>query len=540
MPVNDDVTLADVVDGAIGRWQRMRQEATRQVADRDFQTWLFETVPAQAARLGEYDPCDHAFIVYEIVTALYRAGNIADAFLLLRWFGVHYAHHPDTDLAERVITMLTDLCAYIGRADAAGNAAAARVLRDVVDGARRPVDVRVERALCRALATHAYLRSDYLGAGSRSSKYAELAALWTEMFRRYRHSQDPHLRGRAAQGLYNAALVWLQKGRDKIARKKFAELLTSFGQDRGSNPDVDEWLSRAEHAGTVLDRFAVGEPELNLSYLQRQRYWDIQRRRKGFGVPWLLAGAPRNHMGKLVRAAREKHHSSVGQVRSWLCSGEPFVLLLRNFDLVEESTASSPLASVLEDDPQGDHVHAISYRDCEAALAELERAVSMITVASTKAGELELASTFGQFVPRTALYLPDATWFDTVSTLIPLATQIVVWAAELTPALAQELSCLQEHQRCGETLVIIDTPSSPMQQAFLPGPEHDHLTTDHPALVAFPHIVNAHELKDRSVAECPSLLRVVRALETARAGPVRQRLVAIRAHLEASSRRDSR
>ncbi|TDD35198.1 hypothetical protein [Saccharopolyspora elongata] len=532
--MDDDLTLADVVDGAIGRWQRMRSESARQVADRDFRTWLFETLPEQAASAGPYDPRDHAFIVYETVTALYRAGNMADSFLLLRWYGEHYAHHPDPELGARVIDMLTDLCAYTGRADAAGNAAAAGVLRDVVDAVRGPVDVRVERALCRALAIHAHLRGDHLAAVKhRSSKREEQAALWTEIFRRYRHNTDPELRGRAAQGLYNTALVSLQEGDERAAREKFDELVQSFGRDRGGNPDVDEWLSRAEHAGTVLDGFAVGEPELNLDYLRKQRDWDRRRRRRGFGLPWLLAGAPRNHMAKLVRAAREKHLSSVGQVRSWLCSGEPFVLLLRNFGLAEESGISSTLASVLEDpdDPQGDYVQTIVYRDCGPALAELELAVPMITVASTKAGELDLSSAFGQFVPRAALYLPDATWFETVAKLIPLAAQIIVWAAELTPALAQEIACLEEHGRTADALIIVDEPPSTMQTAFLPRSGNEVLTTNHPALAEFPNVVDAREFKNLGVADSPPLQELLNALEAARAVPIEQRIERIRTHL---------
>ncbi|MEU6268036.1 hypothetical protein [Saccharopolyspora shandongensis] len=531
--MDDDLTIADVVDGAIGRWQLMRSESAGEVADRNFRTWLFETLPEQAASSGPYDPRDHAYIVYETATALYRVGNIADSFRLLRWYGEHYARHPDPELGARVIDMLTDLCAYTGQADAATNAAAAGVLRDVVDAVRGPVDVRVERALCRALAIHAHLRGDHLAAGDLSSKRKEQAALWAEIFRRYRHNADPELRGRAAQGWYNTALVSLQSGDERAAREKFDQLVTSFGQDRGGNPDVDEWLSRAEHAGAVLDGFAVGEPELNLDYLERQRDWDRRRRRKGFGLPWLLAGAPRNHMAELVRVARQKHQSSVGQVRSWLCSGEPFVLLLRNFGLAEESSTSSALASVLEDpdDPQGDYVQTIVHRDCSAALAELELAAPMITVASTKAGELELSSAFGQFVPRAALYLPDATWFETVAKLIPLAAQVIVWAAELTPALAQEIACLKEHGRMADTLIIVDEPPSAIQQAFLPRGKNEVLTTDHPALAEFPNVVDAREFKNRGVADSPPLQQLLIALAAAREVPIEQRIDRIRTHL---------
>lgn len=532
----DEWTLEDVVEAAIDRWQRMRQEAARPKADREFRVFLFEALPEQAAGMGAFDSRDHAAVVYEMATALYREGELADSCLLLRWYCIHYAGHPDGGLAVQVIDVVTDLCAYTGRVDPAGNAAAAGVLRDVVDACSGQVDIEVERALCRALACCAHLRGDLHAAGDLASKRAAAGALWAEIFRRYRDSPDAGLRGRAAQGLFNTALVALQTGDEKAAREKFGELVKAFGPDRGSDAEMDDWLLRAEHGGTVLDLFVVGEPELNLDYLRKQRQWDRKRRRKGFGLHWLLAGAPRNQMTELVRAARTKHEASVNQLRSWLCCAEPFVLLLRNFDLAEQSATSSPLAPVFDDpgDPQGDYVQVISHRDGETALTEFDRAVPMVTVASTKAAELELSSTFGQFVPGTALYLPDATWFGTVSTLVPLAARIIVWAGELTPALEQELSCLREHGRTADTTIIVEKPPSPFTQMYLPPRrEHDGLTADHPALAGFPNTVDARGLKGRGIAESPPLLDVIEALEVAGAIPVELRLEKIRAHLSA-------
>jgi hypothetical protein len=284
----------------------------------------------------------------------------------------------------------------------------------------------------------------------------------------------------------------------------------------------------------VLDRFDVGEPQLKLDYLKRQRYWDRRRRFKGLGLlHWLVAGAPRNRMRQLVREARDRHRKSVGQVRAWLCVGEPFVLLLRNFELTERSGIAAMPPFEDPDDVPGDHVQVINFRDGASALSELAAAVPLVLVASTTAAELELGhQDFGQFTAPVRLYLPDETWFDTVSTLIAVADQVIVWAAELSPGLARELDCLIAEQRTGDTLVVLDAPDSDLfTRAWLPRTVSAPLRRDHPALVPFPHVVDASEL-GRRVAESPSLVDVLGRLDAAHQVPADQRLARLRARLD--------
>jgi hypothetical protein len=319
-----------------------------------------------------------------------------------------------------------------------------------------------------------------------------------------------------AQALTNQAYLHLRAGDEPAARRRLAEVAAMPVDD-----EVLEWRLRAEHAGTVLDRLVIGEPELKLDYLRRQRYWDRRRRRQGLGLPWLLAGAPRNHMAGLVRRAREQHRRSAGTVRSWLCSGEPFVLLLRNFELSERSGTSAPPTRPGD----GDHTRTIFFRACGPALNELAAGVPLVLAASTKAAELEVAPWPGQFAPRTRLYLPDTTWFDTVSALAAVADQVIVWAAELSPALARELECLRERGRTRDTLILLeDTESDTAVDAYLPRDRHERLTRDHPALAAFPHVVEAAEV----ARENGPLTRVVAGLTEARAVPLADRLIRIR------------
>jgi hypothetical protein len=368
------------------------------------------------------------------------------------------------------------------------------------------------------------------------AKAPDLAALWRELAGRGRGSDDPELRGWRAHALGNEALLWLQVDREADARRRFAEITAEFGADEpGVSEDVDRWVGRARHAVDVLDRFDVGEAELKLDYLERQRYWDRRRRFKGLGfLHWLVAGAPRNRMRQLVREARDRHRKSVGQVRSWLCAGEPFVLLLRNFELTERSgTTAAQSFPVDRADVPADHVQVINFSPGAPALAELAAAVPLVVVAGTTAAELELGPSYGQFTAPVRLYLPDETWFDTVSTLIKVADQVIVWAAELSPGLARELDCLIAERRTGDALVVLDAPGSdPFTQVLLPRTDHEPLTRDHPALAPFPNVVDAAEL-GRHVAESPALLDVLDRLDAVHQVPDDQRLARLRARLDA-------
>jgi hypothetical protein len=522
--MDDEFTAAEVVGSVLVRWDEVRRESGPRVGDEQFQAWYFETVSAHG------DPDTFAFLTFEVAVELFGRGRTDDAFLMLGWLGRHSCGF-EADLAARTIMALTDTC--VGRAvDRETNARAIGVLREAVDAVRAPVDVRVERAVCRALSSLVQLSGRFTKLDH--AKARELSVLWQELAERG-GGDDPELRGWRAHALGNDALLWLQVDREVDARRRFAEITAEFGADApGVSPDVDLWVGRARHAVGVLDRFDVGEPQLKLDYLKRQRYWDRRRRFKGLGfLYWLMAGAPRNRMRRLVREARDRHRKSVGQVRAWLCVGEPFVLLLRNFELTERSgiAAMPPFAD--PDDVPGDHVQVINFSRGGSALSELAAAVPLVLVASTTAAELESGhQDFGQFTAPVRLYLPDETWFDTVSTLITVADQVIVWAAELSPGLARELDCLIAEQRTRDTLVVLDAPDSDLfTRAWLPRTVSEPLRRDHPALVPFPHVVDASEL-GRRVVDSPSLLDVLDRLDAVHQVPVDQRLARLRARLD--------
>lgn len=515
--MTDDPSTADIVAAALDRWDALRREAGPRAGDERFRRWFFAALPVRAGISDE--PDRHAFLAFEVATGLFDRGRTGDAFLVLRWLGRHFARGAPVDTAVRAIMALTDTCA--GRAvDRQANDLATGVLRDVVDSVRGPVDLRVQRALCRALSTLVNLSGR--GVALDRAKTRELASLWRELAGRCRGSADPELRGWRAHALGNEALLWLQADREGHARGLFAAITAEFGADRpGVSRDVDLWVGRARLAPTVLDRFSVGEAELKLDYLERQRHWDRRRRFTGLGFArWLLDGAPRNHLRELVRRARDRHRKSAGQVRAWLCAGEPFVLLLRNFDLTERSGIARDGWWHDPEDP-ADHVQVINLSRGGRVLGELAVAVPLVVVASTTAGELELGPDFGQFTAPVRLYLPDGTWFDTVSTLIAVADQVIVWAAELSPGLARELQALTAAGRTDDTLVVLDPSlSDPVPGAVLPRTGGEPLTREHPALAAFGHVVDADEL---DLPGSPPLAHVLDRLDAARQVPIEQR-----------------
>ena len=265
----------------------------------------------------------------------------------------------------------------------------------------------MERATCRALVQIATLRS--IAGTPWDTRRAHIAEVWTEVARRWQGSADPELRGRAAQAHVNLALLALQFDDEPEARRAFAEVVQRSGDaPSGLDADLDRWVTVARHADRVLDRVTFDEPEFQLDYLRRQRHW-----------------YPESDMDGVVGRARRVHTQSAGAVRSWACAGRPFVLLLRNFEMTERSGVTAARFLLDEDEP-ADHVKVITYRNADSMLEELDATVPLVQVASTTAGDLEADPLKIRFVVGNRLYLPTATWFETVSMLISIADSVKV------------------------------------------------------------------------------------------------------------------
>ena len=484
----------EVINSVLTRWREFRAADPVRGDDR-FRGWLFTDL-AVASSASE-----HSFAVFEMAMGAADRDRIDDAFLILGWLGEHYAGHPDPSVAWPVIMGVTDDCAQLWYRSPEHNLAAQRVLRVLVD--RAGAGDKIQRAACRALVQVGLLRSS--GGAPGADGRAEIAAVWAEVAERWRDSRDPELRGRMAQALVNLALLALQSGDEPAARRWFAETLRRLGDDpSGVDEELDGWVAMARYSDDILDRLAFGEPEFQLNYLRRQQHW-----------------YPSVRMEELIDVARRVHTRATCVVRSWACAGAPFVLLLRNFELTERSGITTAV-QLLEDD--ADHVQMISFRAAARALQELDSRVPVVQVANTASGDLDLP-TMGQFAVANRIYLPNATWFETVSSLIGLAGQVIVWANELTPSLHRELAELVARGRTGDTLIMVEPYDDDVfGRIYLPRTPGEPLTVDHPALAAFPHRVNCSGLKDKGVEDAPALLELVDRLREIAGEPMEARL----------------
>ncbi|WAL68683.1 hypothetical protein ORV05_13185 [Amycolatopsis cynarae] len=505
-----------VIDGVLAHWQEFRRGVSADEGDRLFRAWLFGEVAAESS------DNDHSFALFEIGMGIGLRGLFDDAFLVLGWLAQHYAGHSDPRLAWRVIMGLTDDCVHLAVDSPEHSSAAQRVLREAVDRAGTSASVELERAVCRALVQIALLRG---AAGTPwDTRRAHVDEIWAEIAQRWQRTTDPELQSRVAQALVNSALLALQFGDEPAARRAFAETVERLGDTPpGLDEDLDRWVAIARYADRVLDRIAFAEPEFQLGYLRRERYWYPDSRTEDV----------------IVEQARRVHTRSAGTLRSWVCAGQPYVLLLRNFEMTERSGITS--AEFMLDEDPADHTTVISYRDAESVLADLDTMVPLIQVASTTAGHLEVDRYAGKFVASNRLYLPGATWFQTVCTLIAAAGQIVVWADELTPALSSELAELVAQGRTDDTVILLEPcMPDPLGQAILPRRAGEPLTSDHPALAPFPNRIDGAGLKGRGVHDCPGLERIVRRLDEIAEQPVgpRQEQVLARLHEQAARAAD--
>lgn len=497
-----------VVDGALAHWQEFRRGVSAEQGNHRFRTWLFGEL---AAHSTEHD---HSFGLFEIAIGIAGRGLIDDAFLVLGWLAERYAGHPDPDLAWRVIMGLTDDCVKLAFDSPKHNPVAQLVLREVADRAGTNASVEIERATCRALVQLAMLRS--IADTRWDTRRAHVAEVWTEVTRRWQGSADPELRGRVAQALVNLALLALQFDDEPAARRAFADVVLRFGDaPSGLDGDLGHFVMVARYADRVLDRVTFAAPEFQLDYLRRQSHW----------YPEAVVDSVR-----VVEWARRVHTQSAGTVRSWACAGQPFVLLLRNFEMTERSGVATAEFFMAKEEP-ADHVKEITYRDADSVLKDLDARVPLLQVASTTAGDLEVDPFKVRFIVGNRLYLPTASWFQTVSMLITIASQIIVWTDVLTPSLSKELDELIAQGRTDDTVILLE-PHVHEPGSALPRRAGEVLTTDHPTLAPFPNRVDCATLKGRGVADCTELMRLLQRLYEVAQQPVGPRFGRLLARLD--------
>ncbi|HJQ44720.1 MAG TPA: hypothetical protein VJ870_00150 [Amycolatopsis sp.] len=466
------------VDGLLDRWDSIREHQAE--PNRAFHDWLFGTTLEQASRPDLHvDPETYAGIVFTCADRCGQLGRYADGVSLLRWTAEHYVPQGD-DLACRVLGSVAEGLVHFARdADLRDDVLAAT--RAAIEAAPRNAGVRMGREICRAMVLHAGISAVIVNQNDR--QVDDFVAAWRAVVSRWDGHEDPEIRAMVAESLCSEASARLQQGRERDALRAFARV----------RPGLDSYSTIAEHAPAMLEAVRIPEPELKTAFLAAQRRQDRRRLRRQ-PIQWIRAGMPRNQMRQVVRTARWQHRMSAGTVRSWACHGTPFVLVLRNFDLTETSgVVAEP--DVLSDEPMPEtFFQHIRCADAEPVLAQLAQSTHLVHVANTQSGELETGGLV-RYRPQTRLYLPDATWFDTVRMLVALAECVIVWAAEKTGPLTQELALLADTGRAEDTVALLENYDPP--DRMLEYVTHTRrapgtpLTPDDPALAPFPVVLPA-------------------------------------------------
>lgn len=183
-----------------------------------------------------------------------------------------------------------------------------------------------------------------------------------EIIDRWQSSSEAWLRVNVAATMVNKAINCMEIDEESEARRiyeRIVELFTADIADTG-NSKLSEHVYIARHALNVLETTRIPDPEFKTGYLEAMMR---ATRRTGRYDPEGRVGVPRDYDVHSIRLAGQNHHATTSLVRRAACSGDPTVLLLRNFDLTETSFVSSDPNPVFgRDDPDG-YTREIRYTD---------------------------------------------------------------------------------------------------------------------------------------------------------------------------------
>lgn len=509
------------IEALVVRWDAaLERTGDEEAAHREVRDFLVDHVLEQS---GGGPHSDHAHFMYLFAEHLAESGRTADALTTLTWLAEVYAGQADPGMAVPAIMALTDLAVWLSSQDS-GPTRAMEVMRLAVNQVAPGAHVAIQGAACRALTQVALLTASLPAPDF--AAFRRTMVPWHEIIDRWSGSEDPELRSRLAQAQNNLAYVHLQLGEEEPARMRFAR---AAALSRGpGDTAVQEFIAMGASAGRVLSALDLPESAALRTDLV------------------MVRGDPAEQTEQLLRMARARHTLSVGKVKAWSCGGQPFVLLLRNFDLLEWTYAHPGPDGVVRSENVA-YSFNLSRRG-HTWLQQLGRQVPVAQVASTESSELEL--NLWQFngapIAEAQLYLADDTWFDTVTQLISLAETVIIWAEGMTPPLEQELAAVRARGRTEDTIVLIeeadDDPSgragisvlvaenTPVSQIK---PFREQLTPDSPALVGFPHVVDVRGIpKGDDIGVHPALQALERRYGDVMALPPEARVARLLERIE--------
>jgi hypothetical protein len=503
--------LVQTADNLLARWDLVRRGKRSRAADKEFRVWLMRTMLELVDAISP-DPDNeqaHCITVAATIGRCVTLGRLDDAFTLAQWLADAYVPRGD-DLSHQTILGSAAFCSDAGQ-DPEVNERAIRLLRRVVDTVPRNSRTEMEQAVCKALMDLSNLYT--IGRTSADGRHRTRASIdvCDEIIARWEASRDSWLQLTVAGAMLNKAMSLLEFGDELAARQQYARVIESYAAD-SYDGEIGHRVSIAQHALETLDTVRFPGPELKIGYFEAQIRRRLILRRSRFRA---RANARRH-----IRAANRLHRETADFVRHAACVGEPWVLLLRNFDLIETSvvTTSPPDWVGAEREPEV-YGKAIYFTDGMGLINQLIEVANVVQVANTMAAALEIdiptMSAQGRRRTPRLLYLPDADWLDTIRALISLAEHIVVWAHEKTPALLQELTLITELGRAKDTSVLLEKHQG-RRFTFagfdsLPPPSED-LSPEDPALAGFRVTVRAEDAKPDGAK--PSNRYPIRALTT--------------------------
>ncbi|MEV0676022.1 hypothetical protein AB0I60_05805 [Actinosynnema sp. NPDC050436] len=446
-------------DDLLARWDSARRDSGAR-GDGEFRVWLMRTMPELLDAMGPGldNEAAHWTGVAATVERCTALGRWDDAITLSEWLTDEYVPRGGTRSWNTILGSVA-LCARVGQ-DPHLHGRAIGLLTRVARAAPADGGIEVDRATCKALTDLSVLYTVGRTADDIAHRTQASIDVCDEIIARWGASGDNWLRSTVAGAMLNKATSLLEFGDEPAARDEYRRVVGTFAGDDGE--EVGSRVSIARHALDALDNARFPEPEFTVAYAEarRRRF----RREFRFG-----AGAESRER---LRAAGLLHHATAAFVRHATCFGEPWVLLLRNFDLLERAVVTdSPPAWA---DPHGEeevYARAIHFADGLDLVNRLVDLTDVVQVANTGAAALEIdgetLSVHGRRRSPRLLYLPGTSWLPHVRLLIGLAERIVVWAHEKTPPLAQELDAIRELGRVEDAVVLLESRQG--TRAALPG-----------------------------------------------------------------------
>lgn len=550
---------------AIGDWDRSRLQARRRSsADRAFWNYLARELPAATARMGPPLSSDeHCLVIFSVIGyCVEKLGRFEDALFLLGEVTQLYGRSGD-QVAHKVIDSVSEGCAVIGTRSA-HRAAACELLSRLHGPAARTGSAKLRMMV--ALELYALARLEILERTPSTfiDRTRRLVDLYGDLIRQTQDSRDSELRALVAGARNAKARMHMDLGQEPEARREYSAVARSEPHP-DEPPEAADIREIARHALEVLDTVRFPDPEFNTELLKLKRAKNLRGSalpeltealeyattrgerlqihfaRAAFWVAQFVPGSLNfDRTGKLVRIARRYHNATSNLVRRNACTGDPLVLVLRNFDF--SHTYLTEGAPVMGGAPT--HVEVYRVRKTHAVLQRMAERTDAVTIASTHAGALELddiGRDLGHPTGIRPLYLPGEGWLDHVRTLITVAERIVVWADEKAPSLVLELDTIRELGRAADTVVLLeDTDRDPFTLAFLPEERRRELppslTPGDPVLRDFPTVMTADDAVTSDLDRSPFLATVLEPVDRIGNLPVEQRVARLRKRLRTTNR----